>query len=137
MGMGITTELGMRGRIDDGPMIELDSYCVGDTYSGIYEGADQVDCVAMARADLDRFWGKERPVLVEEPERGKDEPFPRRRMMAWLVTNEAPAATPDDHGSHLFVVWWAERDPDNPLMAALEIVHRRGGWEKLSRGFCL
>jgi hypothetical protein len=142
----------------DGTTVYLDSYYVGDTYAGVLEGCPPADwAIARAKNRLEELWGQGRPVLVVQPKRkpvvGSDgqqlktywfsnekqpaEAVPQRCHMAWLNSYTSPKDSPDDDGSHLFVIWFDDQDAQDPLLMALKHVEEAGGWWTNAQGWCI
>lgn len=124
------------GEID----VSLDSYYTYCTYGGCFTGGlpDPRGCVMNAQNVLKSLWGPDRHVLVVPPVFTGTKIDPRlgeRCMMAWLFSKTPPASDPSDDGSHLFVVWFNDRDPIDPLATALAQVEKHGGWWQHARGF--
>jgi hypothetical protein len=135
----------------DGVAVYLDSFYMYDTYSGVLEGMPTPeDMISSAQNRLTRIWGDNRPVLLVQPTL-KDvsgtmppamlqryqqvhngavpQKLPHRCMMAWLSSYTVPDGS-DAHGSHAFVIWFADADSTNPLADALAAVDANGGWWK-------
>lgn len=80
-------------------------------------------------ARVERMWGKDRPIHVCAPLPGDLDGF---AMAAWL---QGPERDPEDHGTHLIVVWFAKQISEDPLRSALARVDKVSSWDALSKGF--
>lgn len=96
----------------------------------IPEDADLLDmALKETLGRVERMWGKDRPSHVCAPVPGDLDGY---AMAAWLL---GPERDPEDHGTHLIVVWFAKQIPENPLGSAMARIHHFGGWDALSKGF--
>lgn len=80
-----------------------------------------------ATKTLERMWGTGRPILMVPP---GTHPNPRM-CLTWL---HGPSKG-DEHGTHLFVIWFSDVDPTNPLDQALQHVEAQGGWDAHAKGY--
>lgn len=105
---------------------------VSETFGGLYTVDKNFDAhafaVSSANARLERMWGKDRPHMLCDFE---GEP-PKYTVSVWMV---GPEKDPEDHGTHLFVTWFVDHIPEDPLWSALIRINQRGGWEKNAVGF--
>lgn len=117
--------------------LEIDSFHVTKSYGGILEGVPKPqDVIFTARAQLARMWGAGRPCLLVPPElhkQGVHEFVPQRVCMAWV---SGPEKDRENHGAHLFVIWFVEHIPTNILEDVKRIIDVAGGWHKNSEDFC-
>lgn len=116
--------------------IRLDSYHVSRTYAGVYEGRPAAeDMIESAKRQLEKYWGKDRKVLVFGDE-DSDGRLGEWQHMAWLT---GPEADPENHGSMLFVIWFSGARGSSPvfdpLQDALTRIEKVGGWSAHAEDF--
>jgi hypothetical protein len=113
--------------------IKLDSFYMGNALAGHLCGHHEPETLIQnAKANLKRIWGKDRPVLIVPPGPGLGS-NPR----VCLACLDGPAKEKDDDGSWLFVIWFRDGYPSDPLQEALTHVEQQGGWDLLAKGYFL
>ena len=106
---------------------------VAETFGGLMSYDKDFDlqayAVGMANRRLERMWGSNRPHLLIPPDPKK---VPRYTASVWVV---GPERDPEDHGTQLFVTWFAEEIPENFLWSVRARIDQHGGWDANAKGF--
>src|ERR1700722_3769215 len=95
-------------------LLHIDASYSSRTYLGVLTGRPSVQhSIDQAKRQAKELWG-ERPTLVIDPTiKGK-------RLPEWvhMVWARGPEKDPDNHGSHLVIIWWSEMQPDTDRVLA-------------------
>ena len=114
-------------------MIRITDFHASRPLQGLLMAPEQFDplkaALDEALARVERMWGKDRPIHVCAP---TPDDLDGYAMAAWL---QGPERDPEDHGSHLIVVWFSKQIPEDPLRSALARVDKVSSWDALSKGF--